>query len=117
VSKVHNEKELSKIENELFQKLLEEESEEILNATCFICGNTFGCDKEGLDGSTYTINGISDLVLCCPCEDSFFYQTLRARLSESRAEEIASLLMTEEASDILELYEYGKEDEEDDETN
>lgn len=42
--------------------------EKILYASCAICGNTSGFDKEALKASTYKINGLK-IVLCCPCED------------------------------------------------
>jgi len=51
---------------------------EILNGTCGVCGNTFGCDKQGLKSSTHVINGLK-IVLCCPCEDDLLKTLLKSR--------------------------------------
>lgn len=50
----------------------------MLNGTCDICGNSFGCDKESLKSSTWKINGLK-IVLCCPCEDDLLKELLIKR--------------------------------------
>lgn len=39
-----------------------------ITASCGICGNTSGYDKESLKGSTWKINSCK-IVLCISCED------------------------------------------------
>ena len=41
---------------------------EMIKASCYICSNLSGYDKQSLKGSTWIING-NKIVLCCPCED------------------------------------------------
>lgn len=51
---------------------------EIINASCSICGNESGYDKESLKGSTWNINGIK-VILCCPCEDDLLKKIAKGR--------------------------------------
>jgi len=50
----------------------------ILNASCALCGNSSGYDKESLKGSTWKTNGIKN-VLCCQCEDEIFEKIGKTR--------------------------------------
>jgi uncharacterized protein YlaI len=50
----------------------------MLNASCSICGNRSGYDKESLKGSTLRINGTT-IVLCCPCEDELLLKLVKRR--------------------------------------
>ena len=77
---------------------------EMLYANCDVCGNKSSYDKQSLKGSTWTINGVKGIVLCCPCEDSIFHQLLRTRISKKRMKELTAILMSDEQDDIMDLY-------------
>ena len=76
---------------------------EVITASCDICGSDSNFDEESLKASTHQINGC-DVLICCPCEDDLFRTLLKYRISEERMKDIASNLMSDEREDLLELY-------------
>ena len=50
----------------------------MVRASCGVCGNTSGYDKDSLKASTWNINGIQ-IVLCCPCEDDLLKKIAKGR--------------------------------------
>jgi hypothetical protein len=55
-------------------------------ATCSLCGNKSGYDKQSLKGSTWNINGI-DHVLCCFCEDDLWAELKKRRINKRTGKE------------------------------
>jgi uncharacterized protein YlaI len=49
-----------------------------MRASCSICGNESGYDKESLKGSTIKINGCK-IIMCCPCEDELLVKLAKRR--------------------------------------
>jgi hypothetical protein len=76
---------------------------EVLNATCSLCGNTSGFDKQSLKASTVTINGCKN-VMCCDCEDEMFDKLLNRRMPKKRFEELISVCAIDEKEDLMDLY-------------
>lgn len=59
-------------------KFTNEEQTKIIYACCTTCGNESSYDKESLKNSTWTINGVKN-VLCIPCEDALLKKIAKGR--------------------------------------
>ena len=75
----------------------------ILIATCSLCGNSSGFDKQSLKASTVTINGCKN-TMCCDCEDEMFDKLLNRRMSKKEFYKLTEGNSIDEKEDLRDLY-------------
>jgi uncharacterized protein YlaI len=76
---------------------------EVLTATCSLCGNSSGFDKESLKASTVTINGCKN-TMCCDCEDEMFDKLLNRRMSKKEFWRLTEPCAIDEKEQLRDLY-------------